>query len=581
MCDRALVDVVNLIDYMILNFYGGNTDWDHHNWIAVRSRVNPGKGYQFYSWDAEHILENVNHNMINMNNFNCPSGLYQKLRENADFRLLFADRIQLHSFNSGALTPQFAKERWMQRAKEIELAVIAESARWGDYRRDVHRYSSSPYYLYTKNDFWIPERDWLLNEYFPVRTNKVIEQFRARDLYPGIDALVFLINGSYKHGGQVAKNSLFSVNSDTGTIFYTLDGSDPRLPGTSGDSMSTTLVDEGASKRVLVPTGSVSNNWKGGSYFNDMTWISGTGGIGYEDNSGYENYIGIDLYDQMYRDQTSCYIRIPFNLIQDPDQFDSMKLKVRYDDGFITYLNGAEVARRNFIGTPNWNSNADTIHSDSEAVNFEDIDISADIDVLNSGNNILAIHGLNASATSSDFLISTELVAYEDSSSSDVDIPAGVLEYTGPITLTESTHVKARVLSGNTWSALNEATYAVGPVVENLRITEIMYHPENSNDPNEEYIELTNIGAETINLNLFKFTNGIDFTFPSLELAPGEFVLVVQDIDAFEDRYGGEANIAGEYTGKLNNAGEKIRLEDAIGQTILELHCSQSRLCGY
>jgi len=71
-------------------------------------------------------------------------------------------------------------------------------------------------------------------------------------------------------------------------------------------------------------------------------------------------------------------------------------------------------------------------------------------------------------------------------------------------------------------------------------------------------------------LNLVKFTNGIDFTFPGLELAPGEYVVVVQDRDAFEARYGTEIFIAGQYTASLANGGERIRLEDAIGQTILD-----------
>ena len=314
-----------------------------------------------------------------------------------------------------------------------------------------------------------------------------------------------------------------------------------------------------------------------GVVYGNAVWVdgpdSGPGGVGYEVGSGYEDYISLDVKDRMYDKYTSCYIRIPFFLSQEPDHFNIMTLRIRYDDGFIAYLNGVEVARRNFTGTPDWNSTANPKHSDSEAVNFEDIDISQYLDELLSGDNILAIHGLNQSLTSSDFLISTELDAYTDDSSSDVDVSTSAIQYIGPITLTESTHVKARVLDGGTWSALNEATYAVGPVAENLRITELMYHPlapADANDPNEEFIELTNIGTETINLNLVKFANGIDFTFPSIDLAPGEFVLVVQDIDAFEARYGTEINIAGQYTGKLNNAGEKIRLEDAIGQTILE-----------
>ena len=137
--------------------------------------------------------------------------------------------------------------------------------------------------------------------------------------------------------------------------------------------------------------------------------------------------------------------------------------------------------------------------------------------------------------------------------------------YTGPVTLTKSTHVKARVLSGITWSALNEAIFAVGPVAENLRITEIMYNPA---DPNTEFIELKNIGIQNINLDYVSFTNGIDFTFGDVDLAPGQHILVVEDIDAFTNKYGQGLNIAGEYFGSLNNGGERIELLDAAGSTI-------------
>ena len=149
--------------------------------------------------------------------------------------------------------------------------------------------------------------------------------------------------------------------------------------------------------------------------------------------------------------------------------------------------------------------------------------------------------------------------------------------YTSPITLNASVQVKARIKNGTAWSALNEATFAVGPVAEKLRITEIMYHPEDTNDPNDpnkEFIELKNIGASAINLNLVRLTNGVEFTFPNRSLAAGGYVLVVKNQAAFVARYGSGLNsiIAGEYSGSLNNAGERIRLEDAnaIGQVILD-----------
>ncbi|GAG26285.1 unnamed protein product, partial [marine sediment metagenome] len=129
---------------------------------------------------------------------------------------------------------------------------------------------------------------------------------------------------------------------------------------------------------------------------------------------------------------------------------------------------------------------------------------------------------------------------------------------------------------GSTWSALNEATFAVGPVAENLRITEMMYHPQDTgdpiNDPNAEFIELKNIsGGTIINLNLVKFTDGIDFTFPdSLDsvLSPGDYIIVAKDLAEFASKYGSPGTVVGPYTGRLNNAGERVTMEDAAGQII-------------
>jgi hypothetical protein len=143
--------------------------------------------------------------------------------------------------------------------------------------------------------------------------------------------------------------------------------------------------------------------------------------------------------------------------------------------------------------------------------------------------------------------------------------------YLSPLTLTRSTRVKARAVSATAWSALTEAVFAVGPVAQNLRISEIMFHPADTgspDDPNTEYIELTNVGAESIDLSLVRFTDGVEFTFPSFDLAPGGYCLVVKDVAAFVKKYGAAVRIAGQYDGSLDNAGEHVELCDAIGAVI-------------
>jgi len=597
------LDIENYIDYMIVNLYVGNTDWPGHNWYAAFNRVNP-TGWKSFSWDAEWVVglivghgldSSLNENMTGVSSSLCEP--YARLRSNSEFRLLFADHVHRAFFNGGLMYVDRNNPQWnpahpernrpaalyAELAEAVERAMIAESARWGDVG------SSAPYTV----EQWRAQRDQILYTYMPQRSQIVLDQLRSASLYPSVDAPVFNINGSYQHGGRIAATDLLSMTAAGDIIYYTLDGSDPRWAAGSQSavsSSSTLLVSEDAAKRVLVPSGPVSDNWKGGGTFDDSAWISGTGGVGYEASSGYEALIKIDLREQMYNGNTSCYIRIPFALTSAQlSGLNLMTLEVRYDDGFVAYVNGTEVARRNFTGEPAWNSQASGGNPDSAAAMLESVGISEYINILRPGSNILAIHGLNTPSSSSDFLISVRLTAGK---SPDSIVVGGAsptaIKYTGPITLTRSTHVKARVLSGSTWSAFNEATFAVGPVAENLRITEIMYHPPDTDSPsdaNEEFIELKNtcpepvegVGSQTINLNLVHFTNGIDFTFPIIELAAGGYVLVVKDQAAFYARYPDFAGIiAGQYAGSLANEGERIRLEDAIGQTIMDFRYSDA-----
>ncbi|MEN8864845.1 MAG: lamin tail domain-containing protein [Akkermansiaceae bacterium] len=93
-----------------------------------------------------------------------------------------------------------------------------------------------------------------------------------------------------------------------------------------------------------------------------------------------------------------------------------------------------------------------------------------------------------------------------------------------------------------------------------LRITEIMFNPL-GNDEGLEFIELKNIGSSPIDLTDVRFGNGIDYTFPALILAAGEYLVISPDLVKFEDRYGNGINVIGPYSGKLSNGGEGILLQ--------------------
>ncbi len=382
---ERLLDVDNLIDFMIIEYYTGDRDGPGsrfgnipNNTYGIYNRAHPD-GWKWFHHDNEHTLgtSNSETNMVTpfttagsqWRYFN-PHWQHERLAAtNADYRMHFADHVYRYFFNGGLLTPSVSIARLQRRAKEVEMAVIAESARWGDSKK------AKPF---TKQD-WENEINRIVNNYLPGRTDVVLGQFKTVGWYPNVNPPTF-----NRPGGHVQPGFSLQISGSGGTLYYCLDGSDPRLPG---------------------------------------------------------------------------------------------------------------------------------------------------------GN------------------VNTSRATY----------------YTTPVKLNASAHVKTRLYSGGTWSALNEAVFAVGPVAQSLRISELMYHPAesgNPDDPNTEFIELTNIGTESINLNLAKFAHGVEFTFPSYELAPGSYCLVVRNTAAFQARYGVVLPVVGEYTGSLNNAGERIELLDAAGTII-------------
>ncbi|MCP4452623.1 MAG: hypothetical protein GY809_14270 [Planctomycetes bacterium] len=553
-----LLDVPNYIDYMIVNYWGGNWDWPWNNYWLARERTPGSTGFKFYSWDAEDVMGSPR-SYLTIDKINNPDPrdvgeFHAQLAGNPEYQLLFADRVHRLFLNEGILTPDALVDRYTRMAQEIELAMITESARWGD------QHHHPPVSLHE----WAKMRDWIIQVYLPQRSDIVFNQFRQAGLYPDLAAPVFHLNDVPKFGGHVATSEALSMTGD-GAIWYTLDGSDPRIPGQAGVLEQTVILEDSAPKRVLVPVAHVNDAWKGGQPFDDSDWIAGSGGVGYELGAGYEDYFTVDLLDQMFYMNATCYIRIPFELSADASQWAGLVLRVRYDDGFAAYLNGVEVARAQAPDVLSWDAMATEAHHDSAAVEFQEFSITGSSDALMPGQNILAIHALNNENASTDFLLCAELVGVEAGSLRSIGISPSALQYAGPMTLAESGPVTARVLSDNQWSPVNQAVYAVGPVAENLRITELMYHPD---PPDTEFIELTNTGPEPISLNLVRFTDGIEFTFPPVELLPHDSVVVVEDIDAFENHYGQGFNVAGQYRGSLSNGGETLTLQDAAGLVI-------------
>jgi hypothetical protein len=260
----AFANLDNLIDYMLIIFYTGNFDAPvsafignqrPNNFYCIYSHLNRD-GFLFFEHDAEHSImdprysENSDYGLDRTGPYfgsTCehkyfnPQFLHEKLSKNQEYRVLFSDHIYKHFFNKGILTPQKSQQRLITRSHEIDTAIIAESARWGDAHWDPPR---------TKDDDWLPAVNWIINSYFPSRTQVVLQELKDDNLYPSIDPPLFM-SGSEEiqdethalHAGD--KIRLVNPNgSQAGSILYTLDGTDPRVIGGSTSSSASDAGDD-------------------------------------------------------------------------------------------------------------------------------------------------------------------------------------------------------------------------------------------------------------------------------------------------------------------------------------------------
>jgi hypothetical protein len=560
-----LLDVPNYVDYLIVNLWGGNWDWPWKNWWAGRSRAGDSTGFKFYSWDYENTIGNnrdrspLTKNAL-QNNFSSAGEPHQSLRSNPEYRLLFADRIHRLLFNGGPLTPESLSPRYEALAARVEGAIVAESARWGD------QHHNPPLTLRE----WTTERDWILRTYLPQRTAVVLQQFRGAALYPSVEAPVYS-----RQGGLVPAGYRMLPRVLAGTAYYTADGSDPRLPGgevspaarVADTGTPVVLLPAEAPARIHVPAdGALGLGWTAPD-FDDSAWLEGRTAVGFETDAGFEAIIATDVGAALHNVNASIYLRLAFEAA-DPSALVYLTLRMRYDDGFVAYLNGERVAERRAPATLSWNSQAASAQSDRAALEFEAIDLAAHQGLIRRGRNLLAFHALNARPADGDFLIQPELVATDPSG-------AGVV-------IERSVELRARTWLEGDWSALNEAAFVVDSGIP-LRVTELMYHPAeppagSRHDADEfEFIELRNAGAAALDLSQVKLRGGVEFDFAASDvevLGPGEHVLLVENLDAFRERYGaaeiGDALIAGEYSGRLSNGGDRLILEGFLGEPILE-----------
>jgi uncharacterized protein (DUF1800 family) len=167
-------------------------------------------------------------------------------------------------------------------------------------------------------------------------------------------------------------------------------------------SLDDPIVSSGAVWSFQKGTVAPPANWRMPD-FDDSLWPTGPAGFGYGDLDD------VTVLEDMFGNYTTVYIRHEFTMTaSDIAAIDRLVLSINYDDGFVAYLNGFEVARRNAIGSPPaYNAVAS---GPREAGSFEDIDITTQKARLVAGPNVLAFQGLNQLITSTDLSLDPALL---------------------------------------------------------------------------------------------------------------------------------------------------------------------------
>ena len=461
---ERLLDVDNLIDYMIITYFTSDADGPGskftrprvNNYFGTFNREEPD-GFKFFEHDSEHSLDTGNAagaggNMVTpittggsqFRYFN-PHWLHERLAAgNSVYRQRFSDRVYETLFNGGPLSVEVATSIIDKRAAEVDIAMIAESARWGDAK------TGTPHTYNTWSSSVNTTRNWIES-----RHNTVLNQLRGQDWYPDLDAPVFTVNGTVQHGGEVSNLDDIGL-ADSSSVNFT------------------SLIPKRSIWRYLDDGSDQGTAWREID-FDDSEWERGRGELGYGDGNEATT---LSFGNNSNNKHRTTYFRRTIG-VTNASTFDEGLIRLIRDDGAVVYINGVEALRVNMPGgTINYQTEANvTVGGGSESTYFE---YNLDLSLLQEGVNEVAVEIHQTSGTSSDISFDMELlvgstepvdgngVFYTTDGSDprmfDGSLNPQALPFRSNFSLNETSTVKTRVFRGGEWSPLNQALFTVSSV---------------------------------------------------------------------------------------------------------------------
>ena len=223
-------DISSYIDYLLIEWYIANEDWPGNNWVMAGSSK-LGIPMRFVLWDSDKSVRDNSINLVTKSDSSGAMAFHNSMKGatgNAEYKLMFADRIQKLLFDEGgALTTESVTSRYRALSEKVETYVFAESARWGAYIWDNwdsglgQKPQTSKFPSAFDMTWWYKERDRLTGTWFPQRRTTLISQLKNAGLWSDAIGKVSAITTNADH------TATLDVPTDA-AVYYTTDGSDPR-----------------------------------------------------------------------------------------------------------------------------------------------------------------------------------------------------------------------------------------------------------------------------------------------------------------------------------------------------------------
>ena len=509
----------------------------------------------------------------------------------------WADLVYKHMIDPrGTLSVASNQARVTKRAAELEAAMIAESARWGDSKVATPR---------TIVD-WRNTKNALIN-FLPTRNAILISQLQQDKDPERTDRLYPLINPPTLTplGGTFVGPLNVDISSDPFVAsYFTVNGPDPRRiggavnPAAQISAFTVETVPSGAVWKFLDDGSNQGTAWKEPNFY-EIAWMQlvngvlqvksgpsrlGYGEIGPVNTASTVGYVDTDPGSAGVQRNITTYFRHSFN-IPDPSILRSVTLEVSRDDGCVVYFNGKELGRSNLPTSPtviSYNTPALTNVGSADSSAWHSIPIQ--LSDLLAGTNVFAVEVHQSNPSSGDMGFNLRMRTLQNSTAAPNNLGSGL----------HIVRTRTRDADGN-WSALNEQSYLVdGEAASstNLIVQELMYNPQNptnqevaagfGSDNAFQWMEIRNVGSKIIDLRGAYFNKGIAFTFPFdgpvKTLAPGGRTLLVGNLAGYQARYGHsqDANIAGVFDGNLDHGGEQLVLKSVSGVVLLDFTYADS-----